>query len=98
MPAYEAMFIFRPDLKEEEQKALVTELESILKQNQAQIVSSQVFGRRRLAYDIGKCQEGLYYLINFSSQGDTVVASLKKVSRISEKILRVLVMKQKRKA
>ena len=98
MPAYEAMFIFHPDLKEEEQKTLVTELESILKQNQAQIESSQVFGRRHLAYYIKKCQEGLYYLISFSSQGDKVVASLKKASRISEKILRVLVMKKKRKA
>ena len=98
MSAYEAMFIFRPDLKEEEQKALVAEIENIIKQNQAQIENSQVFGRRQLAYEINKYQEGLYYLINFSTQASAVVAMLKKACGINEKVLRTLVIRKKAKA
>ena len=39
-------------LKEEEQKALLAELENILKENQAEIENRQLFGRRQLADEI----------------------------------------------
>ena len=54
MPTYEAMFIFKPSLKEEEQKQLIGELENIIKENQAKVEKAEVFGRRHLAYDIKK--------------------------------------------
>jgi len=91
------MFIFKPGLKEEEQKALIAELESILKQDQGEMQSSQVFGKRRLAYEINKCKEGLYYLINFSAQAGAVVSRLKVACNINEKVLRVLIIKKKQK-
>ena len=92
--AYEAMFVFQPDLKEEEQKAQAAELENILKQNQATVENAQVFGRRRLAYEINKCKEGFYYLINFSTENSAVVAKLKKVCGINENVLRTLVIRK----
>jgi len=98
VPAYEAMFIFRPGLGEEEQKARVSELENILKENQATLQSSQVFGKRRLAYEINKYKEGLYYLINFSASSGTVVSRLKAACNISENVLRVLVVKKEAKS
>lgn len=95
MTSYEAMFIFKPDLKEEEQKALTGELENILKENQTKIESSQVFGRRYLAYEINKYKEGLYYLINFSTQDQPVIAKLKQACNINENVLRTLVIKKR---
>ena len=97
MQHYEAMFIFRPELKEEEQKALVGELENILKENQSEIESSQVFGKRALAYEINKHKEGLYYLINFSSSVGAVVAKLKDACNVNENILRTLITKRRAK-
>jgi len=95
VPAYEAMFIFRPDLKEEGQKALITELENVLKQNQAKIENSKIFGRRYLTYELNKYKEGLYYLINFSASSDAVVPNLKRACNINENVLRILVLKRK---
>ncbi len=94
MSAYEAMFIFKPSLKEEEQKALISELENVLKANQAKIENMQLFGRRHLAYNINKEQEGIYYLINFSAQPQTVVQSLKHACNINENVLRTLVIRK----
>ena len=94
MPSYEAIFIFKPDLKEEEQKTLVGELENILKGNQAEIENKQVFGKRYLAYEINKYKEGLYYLINFSTQMGAVVSKLRHLCKINENVLRVSILKR----
>ena len=94
MATYEAMFIFNPGLTEEGQKELVAKLESILKKNQATLENSQVFGRRQLAYEINKRREGLYYLINFSSQVNTVVSKLKQACNMDESVLRTLIIKK----
>lgn len=97
MPAYEAMFIFRPGLKDEDQKKLVETLENILKEDQAEIENSRVFGRRKLAYEIDKCKEGLYYLINFSHPTGSVVSRLKMNCNINEDVLRALIVKRRQK-
>ncbi|MBN2096979.1 MAG: 30S ribosomal protein S6 [Candidatus Omnitrophica bacterium] len=91
MPAYEAMFIFKPEINEQEEKLLVTELEKLLKENQANIENSQAYGRRQLAYPINKCSEGIYYLINFSTASSDAVPRLKHACKINERILRALV-------
>ncbi len=97
MSAYEAMVIFKPSLKEEEQKTLVSGLENILKEGQATLEKTQLFGQRQLAYEIDKCQEGLYYLIDFSAQKEDVVAKLKQACNINENVLRALVIKKGKK-
>lgn len=95
MPAYEAMFIFKPGLKEEEQKALAAEMENVLKTNEAKIESSQVFGKRHLAYEIKKQKEGLYYLITFSTVRPEVISKLKQACKVNENILRALIVRKK---
>lgn len=95
MPSYEVMFILKADLKEEAQKDLVSRLEKILKENKCEIESSQVFGKRYLAYEINKCKEGLYYLMNFSVPTGAVVSRLKQACNIDENVLRTLIIKKK---
>jgi single-strand DNA-binding protein len=96
MPSYEAMFILRADLKEEEQKGVISQLEDILKTNQAKIENSQVFGKRQLAYEIKKYKEGLYHLMNFSVDSGAVIAKLKHACNINENVLRALIVKKRR--
>jgi small subunit ribosomal protein S6 len=92
--AYEAMFIFRPGLKEEEQKALIEGLEKILTENQAKKENSQALGKRYLAYEINKNKEGVYYLLNFSSPTGTVVSKLNHSCKLNENVLRTLIIKK----
>lgn len=92
---YEAMIILRPGLSEEEQKTVVGQLEGILQQDKAELKNSQVFAKRQLAYAINNYKEGLYYLINFSTEQGSVVAKLKKAASINENVLRTLVIKRR---
>ncbi|UCB57296.1 MAG: 30S ribosomal protein S6 [Candidatus Omnitrophota bacterium] len=98
MSAYEAMFIFQPGLGEQEQKTQVAGIENILKENQAKLLNSQVFGRRQLAYVLNKHKEGLYHLMDFSASSGAVVTKLKKACGINENILRVLIVKKEAKS
>ncbi|MBN3038290.1 MAG: 30S ribosomal protein S6 [Candidatus Omnitrophica bacterium] len=98
MPAYEVMFIFKPELSEEQQQKLVGELENILKENKVNIENSQPYGKRRLAYEIKKSREGLYYLMNFSASDGSVCKKLNHACNINENILRVLMIKKEAKA
>jgi small subunit ribosomal protein S6 len=88
------MFIFRPGLKEEEQKVLMEGLDKILGENQAKKENSQVLGKRYLAYEIDKNKEGFYYLLNFSSSAGTVVSRLNRSCKLNENILRALIIKK----
>lgn len=94
MSAYEAMVILKSGLSEEEQKALIKRLEDILKENQGKIEDVQLFGKRTLAYEIKKCKEGVYYLINFSTPEKKALVDLKSTCHIDENVLRVLVVKK----
>ncbi len=93
MPAYEALFLVRPDLKEEEQNTLIQNMENLLKENKATIEVSQVYGKRQLAYEIKKFKEGLYYLMQFTSPGE-VCAKLKYACNVNENVLRLLLTKR----
>lgn len=97
MQSYEAMFIFSPELKEEDQKVLLTELENTLKESKSQIEDSQSMGRRALAYEINKQKEGLYHLMHFSSSEQMVVSKLHYACKINDKVIRLLVTKRNQK-
>lgn len=94
MQAYEAMFIFRPGLQDEEHKGLLGKIEGVLKEQKAESVNIQLFGKRQLAYEIEHCKDGTYYLVNFSAEDNTIPDKLKHLSAVNEKILRILIVKK----
>ena len=73
LPAYEALFIFKPDLKEEETNTLIQNLENLLKENKASIDVSQVYGKRQLTYEIKKFKD----LAEASTRISNLVTSIK---------------------
>ena len=97
MQSYEAMFIFRPELNEEDQKGLLAGLENVLKENKSQIQERQSLGKRALAYEINKQKEGFYQLLHFSSSEQTVVDKLKYACKVNDKVIRLLVIKRNKK-
>lgn len=94
MANYEAMFIVKPDLNEEQQKEFYAQLNDCITKNNGEVVESKVWSeRRRLAYPIKKSQDGIYYLISFKAEAKQVLA-LKQVYRLNENILRLLVLRK----
>ena len=92
-PYYETMYILRPDIPEEEVDSHLKKYNEILEKSGAEVLDSQMRGKRRLAYPIAKNKEGIY--VQLSHQGDgKQVAVLERAMRLSEDVIRYLTVKQ----
>lgn len=89
---YEMMFILRPDLNQEQVNGRLRKYRDFLKENGAQKVSMQIWGKRRLAYPIGKYQDGVYILTHYTGDGSQV-ALIERDMRLGEDVLRYLTIK-----
>src|SRR6266568_7613923 len=72
MRNYEIIFIVRPDIEEEELVKLVTQMEGVVTGAGGKIEKVDRMGRRRLAYRVGRFQDGHYVLFLLEGTGDTV--------------------------
>lgn len=92
MNKYEIMFIVRPDMEEAEIRKAAEEAKKVLTDGNATIVEEKAMGQRELAYEINKFQTGYYYLYVVETTA-AVVKEFDRVARISENLLRHLVVK-----
>ena len=92
MTDYEMMYILRPDISEEVVQQEVTRYREFLEQYNAQDLTIKIWGKRRLAYPIGKFQDGIYVLVNYSADGKQV-APLERAMRLSEQVIRYMTLK-----
>jgi small subunit ribosomal protein S6 len=87
MRDYEIMTIHRPDLAEDDIEAKVKELESYLSDNGASVTKSDLWGKRRFAYEIDHISEGYYTVLTFQSEADTV-DSLDRMLALADEVVR----------
>ncbi len=90
MGLYEGLFIVRPDLNEETQKAVFTKIEEPITRQGGTVETAQEWGRRTLAYPIRKKREGVYYLVRFQLDSKTV-PTLRRDYSLNEAILSSLI-------
>ena len=69
MRTYELMFILRPDMTEEDQDKLVSNLESQVQTAGGTVKSMERMGKRRLAYLVRSFQDGIYVLLTLEGEG-----------------------------
>ncbi len=87
---YETIFIINSEVGEENTKALVEKFKTML-ETSAQLESIDEWGKRKLAYEIDDRTEGYYVLANFSSE-PSFPAELERVYKITEGILKYIVI------
>lgn len=75
---YEILLILDPELAEERAAEIVTRVRERVEGDGGTWVGHDVWGRRKLAFEILKKDEGSYHLLNFDSEP----ASLDEISRI----------------
>ncbi len=91
MNKYEAMFIIRPDLSDEEKKALFAQISDVVTKNSATVVTAAVWTeRKKLYFPIKKYLEGTYYLLSLDS-GPGAIKEMRHAYKLNENILRVLI-------
>lgn len=86
---YEVMFILRPNLSEDETKAIVEKFKDLVEQN-GTLDEMEEMGKRKLAYEINDFNEGYYVLIKFTSN-PSFPAELDRVLGITDGVMRRLV-------
>lgn len=95
MRKYEVMYIVKPDLEQDVIKELVEKFQKLITENGGEIQKLTEMGKKRLAYEIEDYKEGYYVLMNFSSETN-VVAELERVFRITENVIRYLILKDEK--
>jgi small subunit ribosomal protein S6 len=90
---YEILYIIRPDIDEDSKKALVERFETILKDNGAEIAESKDWAKRRFAYEIKGYKEGIYRLVNITSEDAKAINEFERLARINDDILRQMIVR-----
>lgn len=91
MRTYEALYIIRPDRSEDEVQTVANQVEALVTAGGGAIVRTEIWGKRRLAYEVSHFTEGSYVLTRFEAQ-PTFVARLENHFRLDEGIIRALVV------
>ena len=86
---YETVFIVTPVLSEDQMKETVEKYTNFLKEHGAEIIYTNNWGMRKLAYPIRKKTTGFYYLIEFNAEG-SLIADLEIAYKRDERLLRFL--------
>lgn len=89
---YETIFVIDASLPDEQIEALTEKFKSLIA-GSGEIVSVDVWGKRRLAYPINYRTEGFYVLVNFSSSPQ-FPKELDRVYGITEGVLRTIIVKK----
>lgn len=91
MNKYESVIILNPELTEEDEKEVIKKFEELIKLN-GDLEKTEKLGKKKLAYEIKKQSEGIYYLFNFESQAD-FIQELERVYRITDEIMKFIVVR-----
>ena len=89
---YETIFIINPDLDEEKTNAVVEKFKSLIEEA-GEIENLDIWGKRKLAYEIQKMREGFYYFVRFEADA-ACPAEVEKRVRIMENVIRYLCVRQ----
>ena len=93
MRKYETIFILHPSLDEEAVKANIEKFKGVIENGGGTIENVDFWGKRKLAYEIAKVNEGFYSLINFVANTE-LPKELDRVFRITDGVIRHIVVKQ----
>jgi small subunit ribosomal protein S6 len=89
---YELVYVMKPEASEAEVAELQAQVESIIARVGGSLEKTEVWGRRKLAYDIGKHKEGFYVLHVIAGSGE-LMKEIDRRLRNTEGLLRHLVVR-----
>jgi len=92
MRRYEMMIILDPALEEATIQPSLDQFLTVIRDGGGSVDKVDVWGRRRLAYDIDKKSEGIYAVIDMLAEPDTV-RELDRQLSLNEAVLRTKVLR-----
>ncbi len=92
MRKYEVMVIIDSDTDERQVPGLVDKYLEVITKGGGTVESNEIWGRRRLAYDINKKSEGIYAVLRITAE-PAVVQEMDRRMGIEEAIVRTKVLR-----
>ena len=92
MHQYELMVILDPSVEEKTVEPSITKFLKVISDAKGTVDSMNIWGRRRLAYEIQKKTEGIYAVINMTAPSDAVI-ELDRQLNLSEAVMRTKVLR-----
>ena len=89
---YELVYVVSPDAAEEQVNELHTQVEQIVGRMGGAIEKTENWGRRKLAYEIGRHKEGTYVLEVINGNGD-LMKEIDRRLRVTDLIIRHLTVR-----
>ena len=89
---YEIGFIINPESSEEEVKKVVDSVADVIKKAGGTIENIDEWGRKQMAYTLGKHNEGIYTFINAELPGQAFF-EIERRLKLTERVLRYLILR-----
>ncbi len=89
---YECIFIAKSSLSEQEVAGLTEKVKNVVEKSGGQIVKTENWGKKKLAYEVKKEKKGIYVLSHIKGPGP-LVAELERNLNIQDGILKFLTVK-----
>ena len=93
MTKYELAVIVNAKIEDDARTAAVDKCKALIERFGGQITNVDEWGKKKLAYEIDKMNEGFYYFIQFDAE-PTAPADIEKRVRIVDGVIRYLLVKQ----
>lgn len=92
MNKYESIIIINPNTDEAGIKALEEKFTGLINEN-GKVESVENMGKKKLAYEVKKCNEGTYLLFNFDAKPDSIT-ELERIYKITDNIIKYIVVRK----
>ena len=89
---YELVYVVSPDATEEQVTDLHTQVDGIVQRMGGQLEKTENWGRRKLAYEIGRHKEGTYVLELLTGSGE-LLKEIDRRLKVSDLVIRHLVVR-----
>src|SRR5262249_2578010 len=89
---YELVYILPPDITEQQTTEVHQQVEAVVSRMNGQLEKTEIWGRRKLAYEIGRHKEGVYVLEVINGGGE-LVKELDRRLKVMDQIVRHLVVR-----
>lgn len=92
MRTYELMMIVKPDLEDDATRGVVDKTLAVVSNNGGTVEKEDIWGKRRLAYEINHQRDGFYAVITYKGT-PALTAEVDRLLKIDDNVVRHLIVR-----
>jgi len=89
---YETLYIVNPEISDEELENLNLNIKEVIEKNEGKVNRLDIWGKRRLAYEVKKFKYGTYVLLHYNGNSKTL-NEFERNLKLMENVIRYLTVR-----